>query len=130
MALRTNTTRLAAVAGLLLLAGVAAAIIYLISSSGTTFDPDKFRAAAAKDDTSVMQTQAQAAIDQKALLGLSTKQLRATLGDPTKTYRKPPRMVWQVAGVDESGSPGTKLVVELNSKERAIDARLDAPPVD
>jgi hypothetical protein len=109
------------------LAVVAAVIVSLLRPGPPpSFEASKFRAARAKGDTSVMQTQARLAVDQRALVGLSETRLRAVLGDPTRRYRRSSRLVWQVGGLDASGSPGTKLEVHLDgSTQHAVDARLD-----
>jgi hypothetical protein len=73
-----------------------------------------------------MQTQARLAVEQHALLGISATQLRAVLGNLTRSYRRSARMVWQVGGWNASGSLGTKLEVRLDGRlQRVVDARLD-----
>jgi hypothetical protein len=128
---RSPLARSAAVAGLLLLVGVAALIVVWVMQPAPTprFDASQFRAARGKSDTSVMQTQARLAVEQRKLLGISAAQLRADLGKPTRSYRRPPRIVWQVGGWNSSGSLGSVLEVQLDGRtDRVVDARLEPPP--
>jgi hypothetical protein len=128
---RSILDRSAAVAGLLLLVGVAASIILLVlqPAPAPKFDASEFRAARAKSDTSVMQTQARLAVEQHELLGISATQLQADLGKPTRSYRHSPRMVWRVGGWNSSGSLGTVLDVRLDGRtHRVVGASLEPPP--
>jgi hypothetical protein len=115
----------------LLLVGVAALIVFLVTQPAPTprFDAAQFRAARGKSDTSVMQTQARLAVEQHELLGISATQLRADLGNPTRSSRRSARMVWQVGGWNSSGSLGTVLEVRLDGRtHRVVDAWLEPPP--
>ena len=85
---------------MILLAGVAAAIVALVSQKAPPqrFDAVAFRDARLTQDTSVLQTQARLAVEQGVLEGMSAEELRATLGKPTRTFKRSARMVWQVGG--------------------------------
>ena len=112
-----------------MLVGVAVGIVFLVLQPRPTprFEAAQFRAARGKGDTSVMQTQARLAVEQRVLLGISATRLQALLGKPTWSYRRSARMVWQVGGWNTSGSLGTKLEVRLDGRmPRVIDARLDS----
>jgi hypothetical protein len=115
---------------MVLLAGVTAAIVALVSQKAPPqrFDAAAFRDARLTQDTSALQTQARLAVEQGVLERMSAKQLRATLGKPTRTYKRTPRMVWQVGGWNASGSLGTKLEVKLDDQQRVLEVRLDPPP--
>ena len=122
---------MAGVAGVILLAGVAVVIVALASQKAPEqrFEAAKFRDARLTQDTGVLQTQARLAVEQGALAGMSAKQLRATLGKPTRTYKRTPRMVWQVGGWNASGTLGTKLEVTLDDdRQRVTEAWLEPPP--
>ena len=131
MVARKYIARLAGVAGVILLAGVAVAIVSLISHDTPTprFEAAEFRDARLTQDTDVLQTQARRAVEQGVLEGMSPKELRATLGKPTRTYKRTARMVWQVGGFTASGGLGTKLEVTLDDKrQRVVKVHLDPPP--
>ena len=117
-------------AGVILLAGVAAAIVVLVSQKAPAqrFDAAAFRDARLTRDTSVLQTQARLAVEQGVLERMSATQLRATLGKPTRTYKRTRRMAWEVGGWNASGSLGTKLEVTLDDRQRVVEVRLDPPP--
>ena len=128
---RNYAARMVGVAGVILLAGVAMAIVSLVSQKAPVqrFEAAAFRDARLTQDTGVLQTQARLAVEQGVLQGMSAKELRATLGKPTRTYQRTPRMVWQVGGWNASGSLGTKLVVTLDDDLRhVVDVQLDPPP--
>jgi hypothetical protein len=128
---RNLAARLVGVAGVLLLVGVAVAIVALVSQKAPQqrFEATAFRDARLTQDTGVLQTQARLAVEQGVLKGLSAKELRATLGKPTRTYKRTPRMVWQVGGWNASGSLGTKLEVALDDdRQRVVEVWLDPPP--
>jgi hypothetical protein len=128
---RNYAARLVGVAGVILLVGVAVAIVALVSQKAPEqrFEPAEFRDARLTQDTGVLQTQARLAVEQGVFEGMSAKELRATLGKPTRTYKRTARMVWQVGGWSASGSLGTKLEVTLDDDlQRVVEVRLDPPP--
>jgi hypothetical protein len=128
---RNYAARFVGVAGVSLLVGVAVAIVALVSQKAPEqrFDAAEFRDARLTQDTGALQTQARLAVEQGVLEGVSAKELRATLGKPTRTYKRSARMVWQVGGWNASGSLGTKLEVTLDDDlQRVVQVGLDPPP--
>jgi hypothetical protein len=92
--------------------------------SSTEFTPAAFRRAALSHDNGAMQSQAQAAVDSGALIGLSAARLQRTLGPPSRAERHGRRYVWDLgatSGLIIDGWGASVLNVDFDAKTRRVE---------
>jgi hypothetical protein len=104
----TSLRRAGASAAVLLALGVAAVAIFLVAAgtAGRDFHPDRFRAAAAKDDYTTMETEARRAVSASALIGLSRAQLTRELGQPPRIGKRHRLYIWELGMINDDFGPG------------------------
>jgi hypothetical protein len=121
-----------ALTGLAVLGAAGATTIDLVraDSPKTRFASAAFRSAAVREDHGELRAQAQAAVDEHALVGMTAQQLRRVLGEPTRVYRNTSRVAWQIDDWTTSGAPGAKLVVTVDRRSRRVTAAQLQPPQD
>jgi hypothetical protein len=120
--------RMTAIAATLGLFAVAAVCVHLVAtteaSPAPAFSGEAFRAAMLTRDGDALRDQAHAAVDSQALIGLSPKSLRRTLGDPARTRERGRHYEWDL-GEDSSrffgGSGVAQLYVDLDVDGRRVE---------
>jgi hypothetical protein len=92
------------------------------------FDASRFRAANASGDFETMESQARKAVNDRALIGLSPRQVRRELGEPSRTGRRRQLYVWHLGMINDFLGPGDDgaLYVEFDrSWRRVVSAQVD-----
>jgi hypothetical protein len=120
--------RTAAIVATLGLFAVGAFCVHLVKTteffSSTEFRAASFQQAALERDNGEMQSQAQAAVDSGALIGLSAASLKRTLGLPSGTERRGSRYVWDLGATDGlifDGWGASVLNVDFDAKTRRVE---------
>jgi hypothetical protein len=100
--------RAAATAALLLLLGVAAVGAFLVASDAAErdFSAERFRDAAAKQDLDTLEAEARKAVRARALIGMSTAQVRRQLGPPSRVGRRRQLYIWDLGMINDFAGPG------------------------
>ena len=125
---RVDLRRAAAVSLLLLLATGVATIVVWSSVPEPAFSAEDFRSAAAAGDYEGMERQAYRAVEQEALIGLTTAEVRATLGEPSRTGRRSGQWIWELGMINDFMGPGDGGALYLKfdrSRSRVIAAKVD-----
>jgi hypothetical protein len=122
----------AGTAGIVGLLAVAAVGVYLVASTEREkFETASFRQAMAEQDDSTLQSQAAAAVDSGALIGLSATSLRRTLGAPSRIERHGRRYIWELGEVKAFFFATTAtLYVDFDAKGRRVETAEVYEPED
>ena len=99
---------LVVVAALLLLA--VAPVLVLLARDGVAdwsrFDAQQFRSAAGRGDLDELERHAHAAVDQRALEGLTRERVRRLLGTPNRVAHRSRAYVWDLGMINDFSGPG------------------------
>src|SRR4051794_30971342 len=121
-----GSRRVAAITAVLGLFAVGAYSVHLVRTtelfSSTAFAPATFRQARLERDGGTLRSQADAAVQAGALIGLSPAKLKRMLDPPTSTERRGHRYVWSLG---ESGwfvgSGPVVLNVDIDARTRRVE---------
>ena len=105
----TLVRRLVAAAATVALFGAAVAVVAVVRhglAEARAFHPERFKAAARRDDTDMLEDEAYAAVERRALLGLSEARVRALLGAPGQVQRRRHRYAWDIGMIHDTLGPG------------------------
>jgi hypothetical protein len=102
----TGALRRAAVAALLLLVVGTIAMATIRSLPQLPFSAAAFRSAPDPFESEQRERQAHRAVEQNALIGLSTAELRSALGEPDRIARRSNVWIWDLGMINDFIGPG------------------------
>jgi hypothetical protein len=115
-----------ATAGVLLLLGLAVVATFLVRTGAAErdFSASRFRDAAVKQDLDALETEARRAVRARALIGLSTAQVRQELGAPPRVGRRRHLYIWDLGMINDFVGPGDggALYVEFDRSWRHVQS--------